>query len=72
VGEVAPRPADLPDALVGLAPVLAEPAEDLLEALPQVVVEGGTVLVVEICSVENSPVEVELALGVGSISEPHG
>jgi hypothetical protein len=66
--ELAPAPSDLPDALVGLPPVLAQPVQYLPEVLPEIVVKGGTVLVVEVSCVEHGPVEVELALLVGAVA----
>src|SRR5215211_4215522 len=69
--ELAPASSDLPDALVGLTPVLAQPVQDLAEVLPEIVVEGGAVLVVEVSCVEHGPVEVELALFVGAVAEPY-
>src|SRR5918994_1219982 len=68
---MAPATSDLPDTLVGLAPVLAQPVQDLPQVLPEIVVEGGAVLIVEVSSVEHGPVEVVLALLVGAIAEPH-
>src|ERR671913_762812 len=70
--ELTPAPSDLPDTLVGLPPVLAQPVQYLPEVLPEIVVEGSTVLVVEISCVEHGPVEVELALFVGAVAEPYG
>src|ERR687898_2379683 len=69
---MAPATSDLPDTLVGLAPVLAQPVQDLPQVLPEIVVEGGAVLIVEVSSVEHGPVEVVLALLVGAVAEPHG
>src|SRR5215207_10725287 len=46
--EVAPAPSHLPDALVGLTPVLAQPVQYLPEVLPEIVVEGGAVFVIEV------------------------
>ena len=43
----------------------------LAQVLPEVVVEGGAVLVVEVGGVEHGPVEVELALAVGAVAEPY-
>src|SRR5215204_4023561 len=63
--------ANLPDTLVLLTPVAAEPVEDLVEALPQIVVERRTVPVVEVCGVQDGPVKVKLGLLVGGVSEPH-
>src|ERR687890_1861861 len=69
--ELAPSTSDLPNTLVRVPPVLAQPVQDLPEVLPEVVVEGGAVLVVEVGCVEHGPVEVELALLVGAVSEPY-
>src|ERR687897_3412829 len=69
--ELAPATSDLPYTLVGLTPVLAQPVQDLPQVLPEIVVEGGTVLVVEVCCVEYGPVEVVLALLEGAVAEPH-
>src|SRR5215211_7606430 len=69
--ELAPAPSHFPDALVWLPPVLAQPVQDLLEVRPEVVVEWGAVLVVEVRGVEHGPVEVELALLVCAVAEPN-
>src|SRR5215212_10052696 len=52
-------------------PVAAEPVKDLVQALPQVIVERRAMPVVEVSSVQDGPIEVELGLLVGGITEPY-
>src|SRR5919202_3312225 len=69
--EVSSAPPNLPDSLVFEPPVLAEPIQNLVQALPQVVVEWRPVLVVEVGGVQHGPVQVELGLLVSGIAEPY-
>ena len=71
VGEVLAAAAGLPDALVGLVPVLADPVDDPGEVLPGVVVDRGAVLVVEVDGVDQLAVDVELELVGGAVADPH-
>ena len=43
-----------------------------MQVLPDVVVEGGVVLVVEVGRVLDGPEDVKLELGMGPVAEPHG
>ena len=52
----------LPDALVGLVPVLADPVDDAGEVDPRVVVDRRAVAVVEVDGVDQLAVDVELEL----------
>ena len=55
--------AGLPDALVGLVPVLAQPVEHAPQVCPSVSVQiGCTVLVVQVDRVDQLAVDVELEL----------
>ena len=61
----------LPHPFVGFPPAVAEPVEHALQVLPDLVVEGCAVLVVEIGRVQDGPEGIELELGVGSVAKPH-
>ena len=66
------RPAArLPDALVGLIPVVAQPLDDLVHLHPGVVGDRLAVLVVEVDGVDQLAVDVELKLRGGAVSDPH-
>src|SRR5215211_5845882 len=62
--------ADLPDTMVRILPVGAEPAENPPQVLPEIIVQRSAVPVVEVRRVEDGPVEVELDLAVGGVAEP--
>jgi hypothetical protein len=71
VGEaLAPAPR-LPDALVGLLPVLAHPFDDASEVFPSVVVDRPTILIVEVDRVDELPVDVQLQLVGGSVAHSY-
>ncbi len=61
----------LPDPLVGLVPVLAEPSIDARELDPRVVVDRRAVSVVEVDGVDQLAVDVELELVGGAVPDPH-
>jgi hypothetical protein len=63
--------ASLPDALVGLVPVLAHPLDDRAEVLPRVVRERRAVLVVEVDGVDQLAIDVKLELAGGGVADPH-
>ena len=63
--------ADLPDALVGLIPVLADPVDDPRQVHPGLVRDGRGVLVVEVDRVDQLAVDVELELVGGPVPDPH-
>ena len=63
--------ARLPDALVGLVPVLADPVDDAADGLPAVVGDRPSVLVVEVDRVDHLAVDVELELVGGAVADPH-
>ena len=63
--------ARLPDPLVGLVPVLADPVHDPYDRDPGVVVERRSVLVVEVERVDELAVDVELELLGRAVADPH-
>ncbi len=72
VGEALPAAAGLPDALVGLLPVLGEPVQLAGERLPQLEGDRRGELVVEVHRVHELAVDVELELPGGAVADPHG
>ena len=72
VGEVLPAAAGLPDALLGLVPVLGEPVEDADDALPAGVPDLDPGVVAGVDAVECLAVDVELELVRGAVADPHG
>ena len=63
--------ARLPDALVGLVPVVRDPVDDAGELLPGVVVDRLAVLVEEVDGVHQLAVDVELELPA-AVADPDG
>ena len=72
VGEVLPPAAGLPDPVVRLVPVVAQPVDDLGEVGPQLVSERDAVLVTEAHGVKRLAVDVELELCRGAVADAHG
>src|SRR5213078_4850964 len=64
--------ADLPDALVGLAPLLEHDAADPGEEVPEDLVDLAAVAAVEPRSVEQLAERVELELLRRAVADPHG
>ena len=63
--------AHLPDALVGLRPVVAHPVGEAAQVLPEVVADRGAVLVVEVDGVHQLAVDVELELLHRAVADAH-
>jgi hypothetical protein len=61
--------ADFPDAFVGELPVFTDPIEDLGDANPGVVGDGAPVFVVEIDSIEQFAIDIELELAPGGVAD---
>src|SRR5881409_3479559 len=72
VEELLAPAAHLPDALVLVAPVGADPVDEAAHVGPQVVGDRGTVLVVEVDRVHQLAVDVELEVGGGRVADAHG
>ena len=60
VGEVLRPAAHLPDSLVLGIPILGEPIQQLHENLPELIVNRGTRLVVQVDAVDQLAVDIEL------------
>jgi len=71
VGEVLAAAAGLPDPLVRLVPVLAQPVDDLRHRLPALVRQLQAVAVAEDDGVHRLAVDVELELVGGAVPDPH-
>src|SRR5215217_4201533 len=71
VGEVLAATPRLPDALVGLLPVLAHPLDYAREVLPGIVGDGRGVLVVKVDRVDELSVDVQLQLPSGGVANSH-
>ena len=71
VEELLPPAAHLPDALVGLAPVLAHPVDQPDDVHPRVVRDRRAVLVVQVHRVHQLAVDVELEVRVGGVADAH-
>ena len=72
VGEVAPAAAHLPDALVGLIPVLGEPVEDRAQLDPERVRERHAPALGEVDGVDDLAVDVQLELVRRAVADAHG
>ena len=72
VDELLPAAAGLPDALVGQAPVVADPVGHLAELGPEVEGYGFAVPVEQVNGVHELAVDVQLELVVGAISHAYG
>src|SRR5215212_1661157 len=70
VDEVPPPASDLPDSLIFTSPVVADPVDQPAQVGPQLVPDGVTVLVVEVDSVHQLTVDVQLQLVVGTVADP--
>src|SRR5439155_22126465 len=71
IHEVSRLAADLPDALVGLLPLVEHGAAGTTQEIPEDVVDLAPVLAVEPGRVEELAEHVELELGGGSVADPH-
>jgi len=71
VGEVLAAAAGLPDPLVRLVPVLAQPVDDLRHRLPALVRQLQAMAVTEDDRVHRLAVDVELELVGGAVPNPH-
>jgi hypothetical protein len=71
VGEVLAAAAGLPDALIGLVPVLADPVGELGELRPAGMADPDAVPVGEVARVQQLAVDVELELVGGAVADPH-
>ena len=67
-----PRLEDLPNAFVLAPPVVAHSVDQPAEMPPEVVRDGGAVLVVEADCVHQLAVDIELELVVRAVADPHG
>src|SRR5690348_1969601 len=65
-------PAGLPDALLRLIPVLAEPVEHLCEVRPAGVADSNSLGVGQIEAIDEFAVDVELELTRGAVADAHG
>src|SRR5207247_10258199 len=71
VGEVLPAAAGLPDAIVGLVPVLAQPVGELAQLDPAGMANLDAVAIGEIDGVQHFAVDVELELAGGAVADAH-
>jgi hypothetical protein len=71
VREILPAPSGLPNALLGLVPVVGEPANDVADAPPALLSRLKSMLVSEVETVDRLAVDVELHLIGGTIPDPH-
>src|SRR5919202_1062257 len=62
---------DLPHTFVWLLPVFAQPAQNRTQVVPDVIVQRGAVLVVQVSCIQYSTVEVELELVVCTVAQPY-
>src|SRR3989454_3520136 len=69
VEELLPSAAHLPDALVRLAPVGADPVDQPDDVRPGVVPDGRAVLVVQVDGVHQLAVDVELEVVEGGVAD---
>ena len=72
VGEVAAVATHLPDALVGLLPVGGDPLEHAANFHPEIVRERHAVLVVQVDSIHQFAVDVELKVAGGGVADADG
>src|SRR5262245_6223925 len=61
----------LPDAFVGLVPVVAHPIDGVGDPLPEIVAGRLRVLVVEVEGIDELAVDIELELTVGGVADAH-
>jgi hypothetical protein len=71
VGEVLAATAGLPDALVGLVPVLAQPVRNVTELGPAGVADPDRVPVGQVDGVQHLAIDVKLELVGGAVADPY-
>ena len=71
VREILPASSGFPNALLGLVPVVGEPAKDVANAPPALVSRLKSMLVSEVDAVDRLAIDVELQLIGGTIPNPH-
>ena len=72
VGELLPASPGLPDAFLGLVPVVGEPVHDRGECLPALPAHLQPVLVCCVDAVQGLAVDVELDLIGSAVADPYG